>query len=161
MNVSVRSFKEGLALGLTGKPLHLAQSEPVAYLYNGVRLPKLPEWDKTAYPYAVISQLPVDSDVDYELAVYPNPATISDTTWWDGVSNTLVQKPSVPVYYYGFNIGDADWRSGTLTNYDVGIVTPVSINGGNFPLIWSNTDLKMESDNSVYLAGSDPVPVYK
>lgn len=24
------------------------------YLYNGVRLPKLPEWDKTVYPYAVV-----------------------------------------------------------------------------------------------------------
>ena len=27
---------------------------PVAYLYNGVRLPGLPEWDKTVYPFAVI-----------------------------------------------------------------------------------------------------------
>lgn len=157
-----KSFLTGLSLGLTGMPLPFAQREPVAYLYNGVRLPKLPEWDKTAYPYAVIGQCLSDGrEFDYELTLYPNPATISDTTWWDGVSNMLVQKPYAPVYCYYFSIGDADWRNGTLTDYDVGIVTPVSINGGNFPLIWSNTALKMESDNSVYLAGSDPVPVYE
>lgn len=34
-------------------PRHLAKL-PVAYLYNGVRLPKLPEWNKETHPYAVI-----------------------------------------------------------------------------------------------------------
>ena len=28
---------------------------PDGYSYNGVQLPKLPEWDKEMYPYAVIS----------------------------------------------------------------------------------------------------------
>ena len=69
-----RSFLIGLALGLAGKPLPISQGkEPIAYFYGhiakegetathtidgvgyvGVVLPKLPEWDKEAYPYAVI-----------------------------------------------------------------------------------------------------------
>lgn len=51
-----KSWLIGFALGLCGKPPPIAGSrrEPVAYLYNGVRLPKLPEYDKSVYPYAVI-----------------------------------------------------------------------------------------------------------
>lgn len=39
------------------------KGEPVAYLYgqDKVRLPKLPDWDKEAYPYAIIVEA-VNSD---------------------------------------------------------------------------------------------------
>ena len=43
MTEKMRSSVMGLILGQFSSPLPMAQKEPVAYLYNGVRLPKLPE----------------------------------------------------------------------------------------------------------------------
>ena len=55
MTDKMKSFVKGILLGVVGKPLPISQGkEPIAYLYNGVRLPKLPEWDREMYPYAVI-----------------------------------------------------------------------------------------------------------
>ena len=54
MNEKMREFVKGMLPGLPGKPHPMANKEPVAYLYNGVRLPKLPEWDREMYPYAMI-----------------------------------------------------------------------------------------------------------
>ena len=55
MTDKMRDFVKGLALGLTGAPLpYTGTAEPVAYLYNGYRLPPLPNRDKAQYPYATI-----------------------------------------------------------------------------------------------------------
>ena len=55
MTEKMRSSVMGLILSLFSSPLPEVQKQPVAYLYNGVRLPKLPEWDRETYPYATIS----------------------------------------------------------------------------------------------------------
>ena len=49
MNGKMRSSVMGLILSLFSSPLPEVQKEPVAYLYNGVRLPALPEWDNLAW----------------------------------------------------------------------------------------------------------------
>jgi hypothetical protein len=59
MNTKMRSLLNGLVLGLAGKPLEFAKGEPVAYLYNGVRLPDIYkvytlEVQKT-HPFAVLT----------------------------------------------------------------------------------------------------------
>jgi hypothetical protein len=50
--------KTSLTLGwLVGRRIagqRTKQKTPIAYLYNGVQLPPLPEWDREKYPYAVI-----------------------------------------------------------------------------------------------------------
>ena len=58
MNEKMRSSVMGLILGQFSSPLPEVQKEPVAYLYNGVRLPALPEWDREKYPFAVIWYTP-------------------------------------------------------------------------------------------------------
>lgn len=53
--IDLKSWLYGFCLGICGKPLPLAAKKtPTAYSYNGVVLPKLPEWDREKYPYAVV-----------------------------------------------------------------------------------------------------------
>ena len=51
----LRGFLTGLAMALCSRGrIPIPTRTPVAYLYNGVRLPALPEWDREAYPYYYI-----------------------------------------------------------------------------------------------------------
>ena len=53
MKFDLKSWIAGYALGRTGIPLPFAV-KPGAYLYNGWKLPPLPQWDREAYPHAFI-----------------------------------------------------------------------------------------------------------
>ena len=137
----LKSFLIGYALGLSGKPLPLSGGEPVAYLYNGVRLPKLPEWDKEAYPYAGIFSMSVGFMFR---ALSPTAYYFQNGDEWtlgsfDGnLSSTK------------YNDKDNWGRLSHDTSYG-GLPAPV--------LIWTNFDF-MNEDGSVYLAASEPIPVY-
>ena len=48
------SYVVGFNLALAGMAYPYSAPTPVAYLYNGIRLPALPEWDRGVYPYAYI-----------------------------------------------------------------------------------------------------------
>ena len=142
--MSDQSIKLGLALGLT--TMGRWRGEPVAYLYNGVRLPKLPEWDKTKYPYAFISYSPVGfwtffaSPVEVfvrDSGVYP---TGNDTHF--GVSC------STPM----FDDNPTTW--GELGTNGFGP------NAGKIIPLWCNFDMCNE-DGTLYLEASKPVPVYE
>lgn len=118
------------------------------YLYNGVELPALPEWDKTLYPYAVIG------------ATANGGAAEGGTNWLYVCSMRPYQNSSGKVvlgnadaqcrhaHYYGNGIS-TDW--GTLQNSGIRTVTS-EYN------VWTNTDI-LHEDGSVYLAASEPVPV--
>lgn len=112
-------------------------SEPIAYLYNGVQLPKLPEWDREAYPYAVIGN------------------------HWTGLSLQLhVSQTSIYNESGGYVYVDTP-RQGW--QYKNGIWEGMSLDPvDSMPLldaIWTNTDIHNE-DGTLYLAASEPVPVY-
>lgn len=141
------SFLKGLALGLAGKPLDFApKSEPVAYLYNGVRLPALPEWDKEKYPYAVIRK----NYSRYWLEFTQNRPYADKA----GVSNTPV-RIALPYTQYYFRDG-SEWIFYREYGEDYSL-------GGFFdPLndvVWTNFDLKAGS--TVVLEASEPVAVYE
>lgn len=142
MTRKMRSYVKGLILSLCGKPLPLtAKKEPVAYLYNGVRLPKLPEYDKSKYPYAVIYQYnskclflvferrPYCSNIektagtDYRVFLYGN------RTSWIKENDAFVDPRTVD-----------DYKSGTDGHFSSGIV-----------LIWTNFDL-IDDNGDVYIA---------
>lgn len=117
-------------------------SELIAYLYNGVQLPKLPEWDKETYPYAYISrEVEWVGDSHYRvLYMTRNPLTINENEevqMPDGNATCLIYAP----YTTWGAVNESTW----------------STNG--FAPVWTNTDILYE-DGSVAIAASEPVPVY-
>lgn len=148
--MDLTSFLKGLALGLAGKPLNLAEKEKtlVGYSYNGTVLPALPEWDKAAYPYAYVFKVrSVDS---YKLCF------LASALVHNGGDSILVDTPTddgiAQCAYYFAPSSDTDW-----VDADDGV-----FESGNMILLlrWANHDV-CDNDGNIYLAASDPVPVYE
>lgn len=133
------SFLEGLALGLTGAPLPIGGREPVAYLYNRVRLPPLPEWDKEAYPYAFIfvDMYGWTTFKATNVRPYYNGNTMS-VLRYDSLKNDIV---------------NGGWRQAYT------VMTGQNHTSHILPF-WTNFDLLAE-DGSVYMQGTAPIPVYE
>lgn len=136
--------KMGL-IGEDGEPV----TEPVGFvpsvgdmcLYNGVELPMLPDYDESAYPYAII--VPFDSNYRLWLSDSPFVDISSGTTYgFATTTNNAVQR-------YDNSSGDA-WGSYTTRNPTNGLYTVYA------QLIWSNHDI-LTTSGSVYLAASEPV----
>ena len=150
--------------------------EPVAYLYNGVRLPKLPEWDRKTYPYAVISDAPgfANFGVCYQLMISSSPTEITSSGTRYHVSNAVAK--AYLIFVYNEEIDAAMREDGTTLeeyaamafgmeldiwtmlaeydNYEAGF--PIDSN----PTRWANHYI-LNEDGTVYLAASEPVPVYE
>lgn len=113
------------------------------YLYNGIELPALPEWDKTTYPYAYISQ------------------RVSDGAYVLVCTNSKVQYVAISKMAYS----NCDFAQYVAADDSFALEkTAVSTNvyiqrQNNETLIWANVDVMQLSDNTVYLAASDPIPV--
>jgi hypothetical protein len=144
MTDKMKSFVKGILLGLFGHPLPQGK-EPVAYLYNGVRLPKLPEWDETAYPYAVICYMTA-----YE-AIYDYPiylAKVSNTEFWSYDGEIGVQGDLYCVT--DENGAWGEWQEGGAHTSD---------------LLWANHDVhyagapEEEMGRTLFLEETNPVPV--
>ena len=130
----VRSFQEGLALGLVGAPLpYTGTAEPVAYLYNGIPLPVLPEWDKGSEPYAVIFR---NGQKDYGFWTGASPITITDS----GKVSALT----------------AEYRTATRWQWSE---KSRPLSATNAPL-WANYDVYASDGKTLLLAASDPLPLY-
>ena len=156
----LKSWLTGYALGLAGKALPIIHGENipgekdlVAYLYNGVRFPAMPVWDKNAYPYAHIA------------------LSNSGRGFWFCVTNkALVAKnfddggtAVYTTYTTGSGVGYLEWlyRNGLWINPVESTTGQLYYNGQYWDVIWSNHDIKNENDGTIYLAASDPVPVYE
>ena len=122
-------------------------SEPIAYLYNGVQLPKLPEWDKEKYPYAYITA----STSPRRLILTATNKKVMRT---NGTCSVTATNPYDS--YAVYELTDGEWVSGTYN--------------GSFIAVWCSEDLyyssvlsdDTDSDlaGTLYLAASEPVPVY-
>ena len=158
--IDLYSFTVGLVFGLSDDLSLIENSmfedddyvpparEPVAYLYNGVKLPPLPEWDKEAYPFALIIK-----GVDEEN--YWIYASAEKAYYADGGPITY-DLPCVRFYYYPELFPEKDyWTSMTL-----GEENPYRFGGLFYDMIWSNHGI-LRSDGSVYFAATEPVPVYE
>lgn len=115
------------------------ESGPVrAYLYNGVKLPELPEWDRGKYPSVCITQngsgviaCHIHQAVVYALsdrvvltAPYKNYLLSSDGTTWE------------------YQSGSTGTHKATFS-----------------PLIWTDTDAYNKDGTELILEASDPVPL--
>lgn len=151
MNDKMRKFVRGLMVSTVSKGVLPKKREPVAYLYNGVRLPKLPEWDRAVYPYAVIygfgSQFRFLFDVCSERPVrYFNSGTNGYSVGCPNGCQSL---------YFGtesslWNNGQPYMQNDHYSRY---------WNSTNGP-VWANFDI-LNEDGTVALATSEPIPVYE
>ena len=117
----------------------LVSRTPIAYLYNGVQLPGLPEWDKTVYPYAVIVYNTASEA--YFLHVCANPATIT----------TFISTITLPGPRQYYQLTSGAWE----------LVDTLTGDGafGKSAYTWSNHDILDDANGAVVLSGSEPVPV--
>ena len=130
-----KDFLEGLAISAACHvlPARKVFREPIAYSYNGVILPKLPEWDREKYPYAVIGLL----DGVYHLTYhYRTFAVYDDGTYYIPGSGTNA-----------YALTDGEW---VFTNLWLKRLTAV----------WANYDMQTDGGTLV-LAASEPTPVYE
>ena len=117
------------------------------YLYNGVKLPALPEWDKEMYPYAWLldcGRVSWSNFRVYELYVLGKPSTRDE---WG-----ILSLPA-PWNKYDLNVFDDE----RITEWEVGSPCYIDHHLTAYP-IWTNHDI-LNEDGSLYLAASDPVPV--
>lgn len=146
-------FKLYLALGLCAPGVWGGQKEATMYSYNGVVLPKLPEWDKTAYPYAILYHPGFLSIYDET----KNVLMVSDSTF---IFNGSQYRPNGD-YKTGKSEIEIDaestWSDFTYHEYN-------DADGGFYKSVakvyWSNHDI-LNDDGTIHLSASDPVPVYE
>ena len=135
--------------------------ELVGYSYNGTVLPEIPEWDKETYPYAYLVYAPGWATVNpYTVRFSTTPAEYSseDQDW-------SIKNPSESVGYSTM-LGSNRWLDVTEHTGTGGFLVCeenpdlLSPNNATRQLVWCNADVTYP-DGTVYLAASDPVPVYE
>lgn len=137
----------------------LPRREPIAYLYNGVQLPGLPEWDKETYPYAWISK----GQYSNQYTLHISTGLVNYRSWGDKGTLFYLYPISVPIsvqqaYLSEDELDNGEWEFTWSKTYEE---NPVDSSSGFGLPIWSNFDVMNHYDSSTYLAASDPVPVYK
>ena len=160
MKVDLKSWLTGFLLGLCGKPLPFIANkteEPektiIGYSYNGVVLPDINEvWtDKEAYPYAVVFK-----SIAYGFYMLVTSSTVF-TTYIHSSLNMRVFSSGKSNYSRYTNESDpAQWafiRSAVKDslNFFVHSYSPV----------WANFDMIDTDTSAIYLAASEPTPVYE
>lgn len=113
----------------------------IGYMYNDVGpLPELPEWDKTVYPYVYYTE--------GFLGIGAGITCISGMEYFD--DNGIWKFKYTGSIHYNVS-GDAWGEPSESSN---------SSNCGISAVKWANFDV-LNADGSVYLAASEPVPVYE
>ena len=114
------------------------------FLYNGVELPELPEWDKTRYPYAFIYIVTLDGTT----GVYTLVVSSSSVMGYDG--NGIIC-PSATVGQR-YTVSGEEWAAAASSD-------DFYIKRDNLIFtVWANFDV-LNANGSVYVAASEPVPV--
>ena len=152
MSFCLKSWLTGYALGLSGKPLPLSGGEPVAYLYNGVRLPKLPEWDKEKYPNAMITDGIHTTVTGIGVATVLNLGTFHYE--WNQYGRYQFNMKDCALY----KLIDNKWVLSYEGDRNL-ILNPDEERTTDY-VLWTDTDI-VSSTGSVWLAASEPIPVYE
>lgn len=150
--IDLKRWIFGFVSGLAGEPRlsSLKEQTPTAYLYNGVRLPPLPEWDKEAYPYAIMEHT---KSASYNIAYVTVAAQLTTEIIFTGEIVRVHGKSS----YYHMSWYDED---GFPVQWDEPVVSENDYNTPLSSIMWSNFDI-YHQDGTIYLAASEPVPVYE
>lgn len=123
------------------------------YLYNGVELPALPEWDKETYPYVVMTTM-MQGGVVYgvRIVAYSEPMHLV-------LNNSGVGSD----YYLGVVAGNPFLTTGSwyLSSDTTPEFTEKTLTYDYLYTKephWANYDV-LNRDGTLYLAASDPIPV--
>lgn len=148
-----KANKHGFLFGLLcpGDWRASESGEPVAYLYNGVQLPPLPEWDKTAYPYAAIFKNIIGTAVLYIFEQKPYVTIKTSVT-----AALSITSGSKYVYKGANSISNPTNGWNANTEYTATDDQTMNIQS----VIWTDFDL-LNEDGTVSLSASEPVPVYE
>ena len=123
----------------------------MSYLYNGIELPALPEWDKEKYPYACITYLDQPyMKVGYLFVLSEINYGYSDTDVWGITTQSTDLVDSVNATD---GVEGLAWELRDVSTQEA--YQFIAVKGG---LIWSNFDI-LNEDGTLYLAASDPIPV--
>jgi hypothetical protein len=122
------------------------------FLYNGVELPELPEWDKETYPYAALAvsmngELPLGSIL--YCSTSPIEAVPRESTYW-----FCPREDSEYVCFIWDLIFNKDTEFGHETK---GTCRTDEAFGFSDAVHWSNHDIYNRDDDSLYLAASNPI----
>lgn len=137
---------------------HVTESSGDGFvLYNGVKLPELPEWDREKYPYAVLVYGTGDS-VPYWVYFCSNQpyinssdkVVINEKTGGTGLSLTGTKA----IYYRYYNLENTVGWEDSPSYSD--LLSPISISKDR--VFWGNADI-LNTDGTVYLGASDPIPL--
>lgn len=135
---------------IAGQMRKTEEKTPIAYLYNGVQLPALPEWDRERYPYVSIG-LNIWSEITVICSASPFSADENGYITASGYLIVLYDADGSSAYFpYGDFSGSENCRWGDA----------ISAGGVTHKTFWCNRDI-LDEDGSVYLASSDPIPVYE
>lgn len=115
---------------------------PSMYSYNGVVLPKLPEWDKETYPYVALMPFggvyAMSEKIEYEAKAFGSQLHIPYPYLYAGFD-----------MYGNFNAWELNEGDGS-SQYKVYYGLPE----------WSNHDILQTGDGTVFLSASEPVGMY-
>ena len=161
MAFDLKSWLTGFALGYAGRPLPVL-GEAAYYLYNGVKLPKLPEWDREKFPYAVIEYC--GDRMGYRtLYCFSEPKQL---VYSDSLNAWRLYIPDGEVYlrsYRGIYANTEDEARDFLENAEY--PEPTEKTGAEWlaqasELLWANYDI-YDADGNLHLSTSNPVPIYE
>lgn len=172
----LRSWLTGYVLGLAGKPMlpessgKTPDTQPTAYSYNGVVLPKLPEWDKTVYPYAVIYNSIKNAELyGTRVKVLTQPVAYQEYNilFVNGLNGKTygVHETSGTYESIDYVLSDSEWVKDPddfNLRMDIEVISSsASYAGVKGEMLWSNYDINNLVDGGIYLAASEPTPVYE
>lgn len=153
------SWRTGFELGLAGFSFPYSKPRnPTAYLYNGVRLPALPEWDREEYPYAVITRTGLVGNYYYALKLFASPYK---TTGNNALTSAFNMSPDVGAKHLSCSCPYTDAGDGTFVWSEVSeneITEETHVLVGK--PIWGNYDLETNG-GTLWLATSEPIPIYE
>lgn len=139
--------------------------EPMAYLYNGVRLPPLPERDKKKYPKAFVHIEPMNivTQGAYIALVYfcSDTKTVLKEGWIS--SSDYIHATSYVRWLLYDDMGTNFWEQYPQKQW----INEKIVDQSDFAELealslvkWSNYDI-YHSDGTLFLTASEPVPVYE
>ena len=149
----LKAWLTGFALGIVADLMK--EKEPIAYLYNGVLLPPLPERDMEEYKYVFMHiyngthyyELDVVATKTPNAFVYHHSERTFCIGW--GQPHIRTSGNTFLTFERKFEWKEWNWNS-TIDNRVI----------GDNDIIWSNYDICYE-DGSVYVKASEPIPVYE
>ena len=154
------NWKQAMTLGLLAPGVWEGERVPVAYSYNGVVLPGLPE---TGKPYAVIVYLYTRYVLfcsDYEFMAKRRLGSSGQIVSISVCPSTL----STPLRY---ELQDGVWTETTASEVgptDGGFTAMDGLTWANHEVdlySWEGYGYEPEPLNVVFISASDPVPVYE